>query len=766
MRRARTLIGAMLLLLIFSQAWGQSVGLVLSGGGAKGCTHVGVIKALEENNIPIDYIAGTSMGSIVGALYAMGYTPEEMEQLLISKDFLTWLKGNIDEKSKFYFKEEEESPEFISFKLNISDSLIIKPDIPSSLLSPDQLNQACMYLFSQANTACGGDFDSLFVPFRCIATDVTQKGEFVHRNGDLGDAVRTSMSFPFVFKPIRVNTHLMVDGGIYNNFPLDVMNEELKADYIIGSNVSEGVSDAEDGDPIALLENLIIQDSKYQLPKDKGTIIDFHYKDVRLLDFDRAEELIQIGYDSTTAHIDEIKAKVLRSISEDSLNSKRFAFNQRKPQLLFKNVIIRGVKPLQQRFIAKTFHAKNNYFSYNSFRRNYFKLLSDRKIAEIIPHATWNSDINAYDLILDVRLNDHLKFGIGGNISSTTSNQLYISAKYMGIKRLSYDYCLDGQVGIQYKNAHFQARFDFPYQFPFCLKFIGDITHNSVSVKQNTFYETDIPMEGFNTEFYSKGKFCIPFLLKGEIDAGAGIAKIKNKYHGLFSNDDDTYDISTYNLGNVSISYRHNSLSNKQFATFGTKAKIAASYIFGKKIKKENIMIDSTNIINTLHDKLQWLQISAMIDHYIPIARHFSLGLMAEGVYSTHGLESNYMETLLIAPSFTPTTHSKMVFNTAFSANTYIAAGIKPIVRINDLLHVRLESYGYLPHKAISPNATFNATYDKPFSKIYWLGEISVVAQLKYITASIYANYYSYPKKNFNFGLNIGYLIFHDKFVE
>jgi len=742
----------------------QKVGLVLSGGGAKGCTHIGVIKALEENNIPIDYVAGTSMGAIVSSFYAMGYTPEEMEDLVTSELFFTWLKGQIDDKNKFYFKSEEETPEFISFKMTIDDSLNIKPFLPTSFVSPDQMNQACLYLFSQATTICKGDFDSLFVPFRCIATDVYEKKAHVHRSGDLSDAVRSSMSFPFVFKPIRVNNHLMFDGGMYNNFPIDIMKDELKADYIIGSSVSDNPDAAKEDDPFALLENLIMQRTNYNLSSEDGYLLEFHYTDVSLLDFEKAKYLIQRGYDSTIAHIDEIKAKINRTTDIDSVNARRYAFRQKKPQLIFKNIIINGVKPHQQRYIEKSFHTGKEYFTFNSFRKTYFKLLSDKKISEIIPHAQYNPTTEAYDLILDVTLNDQFKFSFGGNISSTTSNQLYVGAKYLGIKNLSYDLSLDGQIGILYKNTHFLGRIDFPFQLPFCIKLIGDINHFTYSSEQYAFYETDIPTEAYSTEFYFKTKACIPFFLKGQVELGMGIGKIKNKYHGPYSTDIDTFDKTEYILGVAQLQYKHNSLSHKQYPIYGTMAKINAQGIFGRK--KYNLEIDPFNHESYGIKNTYWMQLSALYDHYFSIGKHFSLGLMAECIYSTHELEGNYMETLLMAPSFTPTKHSMMVFNTAFHANTFYAAGLKPIYIINDMFHIRWENYVYVPHKPIKPTAMFHATYDDAFSKTYALSEITAVAQLKYITVGVYVNWYSYPQKNWNAGLNIGYLIFHEKLIE
>ena len=107
--------------LFFPEASAQKVGLVLSGGGAKGLTHIGIIRALEENNIPIDYIAGTSMGAIVGSLYAMGYSPDDMEKLIKSDDFKRWYSGGIQEKYIYYFKKNPPTPEFINIRVSLKN---------------------------------------------------------------------------------------------------------------------------------------------------------------------------------------------------------------------------------------------------------------------------------------------------------------------------------------------------------------------------------------------------------------------------------------------------------------------------------------------------------------------------------------------------------------------------------------------------------------------------------------------------------------------
>lgn len=200
----------LLLILIPLQMEAQKVGLVLSGGGAKGLTHIGIIRALEENEIPIDYITGTSMGAIVGSLYAMGYSPDEMEQLLKSDDFKRWYSGDVEEKYIYYFKKNPPTPEFINIRISLKDSLkSVKPHfLPNSIVDPIQMNIVFLQLFAQSTAACKENFDSLFIPFRCIASDVYNKRAMILKDGDLGDAVRASMSFPAMFKPIEIDSIL------------------------------------------------------------------------------------------------------------------------------------------------------------------------------------------------------------------------------------------------------------------------------------------------------------------------------------------------------------------------------------------------------------------------------------------------------------------------------------------------------------------------------------------------------------------------------
>lgn len=223
-------------LLLVLQVKAQKVGLVLSGGGAKGLAHIGTLKALEENNIPIDYITGTSMGGIVGAMYAAGYSPSQIEKIALSSDFQNWVSGKYKSDYSFYFQKNSANASVLTAKLAIDTSLRLS--FRSNLVNDIPLNFALLELFSQASAISKDNFDQLFVPYRCMVSDVLSQKSITVSKGSLAEAVRATMTVPLIYRPIKLDGKYVFDGGLYNNFPADIMKNEFKPDFIIGANVS------------------------------------------------------------------------------------------------------------------------------------------------------------------------------------------------------------------------------------------------------------------------------------------------------------------------------------------------------------------------------------------------------------------------------------------------------------------------------------------------------------------------------------------------
>ena len=210
---------------------GDTIGLVLAGGGARGGAHVGVLKVMEELRVPVDRIAGTSMGSIVGALYAVGYSPEEMAETLSAIDWESVFRDLPDRKYLSYRQKEDDLAALMPFEIGVGRNGI-------STRSGIIVGTKIEFLFRQLTieAARARNFDELRIPYRAVAADLETGDAVVLDRGDLALAMRTSMSIPGVFTPVKLNGHLLVDGGIANNMPVDVARS-MGADRIIAIDV-------------------------------------------------------------------------------------------------------------------------------------------------------------------------------------------------------------------------------------------------------------------------------------------------------------------------------------------------------------------------------------------------------------------------------------------------------------------------------------------------------------------------------------------------
>ena len=753
-------------------AHAQRVGLVLSGGGAKGMTHIGIIRALEENGIPIDYITGTSMGAIIGSLYAMGYSPDEMEDLLRSPDFKRWYTGVVEPRYAYYFKQDLPTPEFFNlrFSLGSRDSVRTKPrfNVPTSMVNPIQMNLAFVGLYGQATAACRGDFDDLFVPFRCVASDVYNKRPVVLRQGDLGDAVRASMSFPFVFKPIEMDSVLVYDGGIYNNFPTDVMRDDFHPDVIIGSVVAGNPKKPKEGNLMSQLENMIMQKTDYSIPDSAGILMTFKYNDVNLLDFDRLEELHDIGYKRTLSLMDSIKTRIHRRVNPGDIQLRRKIYKRNLPEFIFRDILIEGANPQQQAYIRKEFDAGDGKtFTYEDLKRGYFRLLADDMISEIIPHAVYNKEQELYELHLKVKVDNNFSIRVGGSVSTTSSNQIYLGVGYQNLNYYSKEVCIDGQIGKIYNNAQLMGRIDLPTRVPTSYRFIASYSTFDYYRKDKLFSRNDRPSFNSKDERFVKLIVALPFMANKRAELSVGYGYLVDNYYqsNVIDFENDRSDRSSYNLFGGSIGFYGSTVDTRQYATRGYYERLIAQVYTGNEHYRPGY---STVVVGQvpIREHQSWLQISYMKEAYHTMTPHFTLGWMVEALYSSKNFSTNYTATKMQAGEFSPTPHSKLMYNEAFRANQFVAAGIKPIFPINDRFHVRAEFYSFMPIFPILRNAQNQAYYGKAFSRMEYMGEVSLVYHLPFGAIAAYLNHYSKPKKEWNVGLTIGWQLFNYRFIE
>jgi NTE family protein len=217
------------------------VGLVLSGGGARGVAHLGVIEILEENGIPIDFIVGASMGSLIGGLYAVGYSTESIRALIDTTQWSDILSLSGDADRRDLFMDQKLMPKRGLFTLRFDG---IVPVIPASLTPAQRLSSFINHLVLQGIYHPGETYDDLRIPFRTVATDLVSGERVVFGSGDLVHALRASISVPLLFSPVRMDEMLLVDGGLVSNIPVDVARL-YGCDIVIAVNTTSGMRNAD-----------------------------------------------------------------------------------------------------------------------------------------------------------------------------------------------------------------------------------------------------------------------------------------------------------------------------------------------------------------------------------------------------------------------------------------------------------------------------------------------------------------------------------------
>lgn len=256
--RLRNFFAAIILIAISASCLAQAedtarpkVGLVLSGGGARGAAHVGVIKVLDEMHIPIDYIAGTSMGAIVGGLYASGLSGEELGQIIQDADWSRLLSDEPPRAQRTYRRKADDFGFLVDFDVGVSKDGLITPQ---GIVQGQNMTIALRRWLLPVATVT--DFDQLPIPFRAVATDLLNGGEVVMKGGDLATAIRASMSVPGVFKPVRLDGKVLVDGGIADNLPVGIA-KAMGADVLIVVDVgSPLLEEAELNSPLKIANQM------------------------------------------------------------------------------------------------------------------------------------------------------------------------------------------------------------------------------------------------------------------------------------------------------------------------------------------------------------------------------------------------------------------------------------------------------------------------------------------------------------------------------
>lgn len=749
-----------LILFIFfnSFLYSQKVGLVLSGGGAKGLAHIGVIKALEENGIPIDYITGTSMGAIVGSLYAAGYSTQEMEKIVTDSEFQNWAWGKIPDNYVYYFKRKEDDASWIDLKFKYDS--VISPSLPTNVIPPHSMDLAFMQLLASASAKANYNFDSLFVPFRCIASDVYANEPIIFKEGDLASSVRASMTFPFYFKPITIKGRLLFDGGIYNNFPIDVMQKDFNPDFIIGSCVASNSLPPSDDNILLQIENMIVSNTNYKVPDSNGILIEPDVKMIKLMDFYLASDLIRIGYGAAMSKINEIKKLINVRVDSSEVNLRRAKFNKQKKPLHFKNIYISGLTYNQSLYLLRNFLDKNDTLKLEKFTKEYYKLLSDDQIEYIFPRAKYNENTGLYNLFLNVKREKPFGARIGGLISSDNLNEGFLGAEYKYLTKIALSLYGNIYFGKFYSSLYGRLRIDnlakssFYWQLFICMNRYDYYRGSSF-----IFYEDNRPLYILQSERNIGSEFAFPVKNKAKLNLGIAFNDFSYQYYQTnnFSLK-DTSDNSDFYGFTPFMSYEKNTLNNKNFATNGHFLKTELRYYSGT----ESYIPGSTSIIkHSVKHHHKWFYVNIKSQDYISIFKNINLGIMSNVVLSNQPLFSSYTASLLMSSAFSPTFHASTIYIEQYRNPSFTGAGLVLIYNFTKNLHWRIESHHFW---ALNPIVKTIEGFKEDYLKIGKYAQnfsssfvfISPVANI-----SLSVNYYPWHPQGWFGQFNIGFLVFN-----
>ena len=509
-----TLVLAICLLLPFSlhsQEQRKKVGVVLSGGGAKGMAHIKALKVIEEAGIPIDYIAGTSMGAIVGGLYAIGYTPEQLDSM-VRKQNWTFLLSDRIKRSAMSLTERERSSKFV-----VSLPFMKNPKEAASggLIKGQNLAN----LFSDLTMGYHDsiDFNKLPIPFACVAANVVNGDPIVFHDGVLSTAMRASMAIPGVFTPVRQDSMVLVDGGIVNNYPADVV-KAMGADIIIGVDVQNALKKADKLNSVPDILGQIV-DITCQTNHEKNVEMTDTYIRVNVDGYSSAsftpaaiDTLMQRGEEAAMAQWDSLLALKKKIGIPDDYTPKDhgpYSSLSNVRTIYVSDITFSGVEATDKKWLMKKCNLKENSdITTKQIEQALYQLRGSQSYSSASYTLTETPDGYHLDFLLQEKYEKRINLGIRFDseeiasllVNATADLHTHIPSRLSITGRLGKRYA----ARIDYTLEPMQQRnFNFSYMFQY-----NDINiYREGNRAYNTTYKYHLGEFGFSDVWYKNLRF-------------------------------------------------------------------------------------------------------------------------------------------------------------------------------------------------------------------------------------------------------------------
>ena len=740
----------------------QKIGVVLSGGGATGLVHIGVLKALEENQIPIDYICGTSAGALVGSMYACGWTPKEMEAYATSPSFQMMTMGTIPSGRRYLYRESD--PDASMLDIPFSPDSLLTTSIPMNVIRPRFLDVEMLRIMGVTGALVGKDFNKLLVPFRCVASDVIHKKSVVFDSGDLNAAVRASMTFPLYINPIKIDDIIYFDGGLYNNFPVNVLYNEFNPDFIIGSNVADNGVLPDEHNFIGLLDHMTRTPTDYSLPCPQGILIQ-PKSNVGTFDFSKVQQAIDSGYFETMKLMDSLKRLISSRADSTQLKKRRGELKCDVSSKVISEIDISFHEKKSPSYVSHSLMKarKQEPITWEQFENRYYRLYAAQQVDYLYPTLQEKAD-SSYTLDLYVRKAKPLLLSVGGHLSSRPVNTGYLGLTYRYMGRSAASLHAESYFGKFYGSVKGEASLDIPSVFPISASAYFVMNRWDYFRSFATFFEDVKPSFLVQNEMYYGIKFKHPILNNSKGSFDLRWFNLEDDYYQTQNFlSVDTTDETHLNGGLISYEITDNSLNRKQFASEGHYFTFKVKYLTAqeKTIPGTTALFDSTVIKQ--HD---WLNLNIEGQYYFLTKPHFHLGMHAKAMFNSQSLFANYTASLLSMPTLNVIPDLETYFFKEYRSPQFFAVGTNMVVPIYKGLEYRFDFYYYQPFIILQKLEDGSIQYSKPFKGDTWLASTSLLYHTPLGPIRATLNYFPLQAIPLNFQVSFGYVLFNERAVR
>ncbi len=764
----RTVLVGLLLLVGTTHIQAQKVGLVLSGGGAKGLAHVGVLKQLEANHIPIDYIIGTSMGAIIGAMYSAGYSPHEIEQIVLSPEFQYWASGKQLQDKTFNYLTAEPDPSALRVGVAIDSTL--HTQVSANLVNDLNLNLALAKLLAPAGATSGYDFNKLFVPFRCMAAEVFTRTQIIQKSGNLADAVRNSMTFPLAFRPIRnLDGRYLFDGAVFNNFPVDVMRKEFNPDIIIGVNVGDVAykkypfkkADELVTSTLAFLGTSVADTTNIS---QTGIYIQPNLQGLGAADFDKVRTLIAQGDTATQRKMALIKQRIGRRVDTLDLQRRRLAFQQAAPTPRFVQVKVQGLRPDQNAYVEKFFRRNGSTYNLDELEEGYYRLAADDFFRNIYPRIRYDAAQKGYVFSVDAQQNNNVAAEVGFALSTRPIDNLYFGIEFKYLRTLLYSAGANVSLGRFYNGAQGNFRINVPGRTPFFIQ--PQITYNQWDY-QNTggvlgrdVLSTQVRQQ--DTKIGGQIGVSPRYRSRVVLDLGA-FYNVDNYSDTPEVNSADVLARTSFKGATAALRFSRNSLNRKQYAIAGRRYVVSVRGVTGEEVYTPGTNSLLRDEVTRHHD---WLQLRAAYERFVPLKKDKQVwGYFGELVLSGQGRFLNYRSSLTSAPVFAPLVDSRTLFLDNYRSPRYAAVGLRYSQPLFGSFEWRSELYTHLNFDPLHEYKQL-AELGSKLSRPYLTGSTGLIFTTPVGPLAVHAVYYDDPNHRFAVYGHLGYILFRSRSLE